>query len=204
MLKILRQYSKIHNYLIHKKPIFLFTFWNTHLHLCKQRLGWDWPNVNKYIQYKYCKSLKFCVGFILQISHMNCFREIKYHRNILAVHCNNVTKAKPAEIKFQRIERSWGKPRKYKAFTSLYHAASINSRFPLLMSLDQGCMLVGDFLTENYYSNQVWHTVNQQILASMKFGVSQNKVIWRLLNLASPRGLSMQSTINVYFAGNKY
>ena len=32
------------------------------------------------------------------------------------------------------------------------------------------------------------HTVNQQILAATKFGVSQNKVIWRLLNLASPRG----------------
>ena len=32
-------------------------------------------------------------------------------------------------------------------------------------------------------------TVNQQILAAIKFGVSQNKVIWRLLNL--------QCTINV-------
>ena len=41
-------------------------------------------------------------------------------------------------------------------------------------------------------------TVNQQILAAIKFGVSQNKVIWRLLNLASPRGLSMQCTIDVY------
>ena len=28
--------------------------------------------------------------------------------------------------------------------------------------------------------------VNQQILAAIKFGVSQNKVIWQLLNLASP------------------
>ena len=28
-------------------------------------------------------------------------------------------------------------------------------------------------------------TVNQQIFAAIKFGVSQNKVIWRLLNLAS-------------------
>ena len=36
------------------------------------------------------------------------------------------------------------------------------------------------------------NTVNQQILAAIKFGVSQNKVIWRLLNLASPRGPSMQ------------
>ena len=41
-------------------------------------------------------------------------------------------------------------------------------------------------------------TVNQQILAAIKFGVSQNKVIWRLLNLASPRGPSMQCTIDVY------
>ena len=30
------------------------------------------------------------------------------------------------------------------------------------------------------------NTVNQQILAAIKFGVSQNKVIWRLLNLAFP------------------
>ena len=30
------------------------------------------------------------------------------------------------------------------------------------------------------------HTVNQQILAAIKFGVSQNKVIRRLSNLASP------------------
>ena len=48
------------------------------------------------------------------------------------------------------------------------------------------------------------NTVNQQILAAIKFGVSQNKVIWRLLNLASPRGPSMQCTINVYFGGDKY
>ena len=38
------------------------------------------------------------------------------------------------------------------------------------------------------------HTVNQQILAAIKFGVSQNKVIWRLLNLASPRLCSVRST----------
>ena len=47
-------------------------------------------------------------------------------------------------------------------------------------------------------------TVNQQILAATKFGVSQNKVIWRLLNLASPRGRSMQCTIDVYVGGDKY
>ena len=47
-------------------------------------------------------------------------------------------------------------------------------------------------------------TVNQQILAAIKFGVSQNKVIWRLLNLASPRGPSMQCTIDVYVGGDKY
>ena len=40
-------------------------------------------------------------------------------------------------------------------------------------------------------------TVNQQILAAIKFGVSQNKVIWRLLNLGSPP--SMQCTINVIY-----
>ena len=48
------------------------------------------------------------------------------------------------------------------------------------------------------------HTVNQQILAAIKFGVSQNKVIWRLLNLASPGGPSMQCTIDVYIGGDKY
>ena len=51
-------------------------------------------------------------------------------------------------------------------------------------------------------------TVNQQILAAIKFGVSQNKVIlaviWRLLNLASPRRPSMQCTIDVYIGGDKY
>ena len=44
-------------------------------------------------------------------------------------------------------------------------------------------------------------TVNQQILAGIKFGISQNKVIWRLLNFASPRGPSMQCTIDVYVGG---
>ena len=48
------------------------------------------------------------------------------------------------------------------------------------------------------------HTVNQQILVAIKFGVSQDKGIWRLLNLASPRGPSMQFTIDVYICGNKY
>ena len=52
--------------------------------------------------------------------------------------------------------------------------------------------------------NQDLSTVNQQILAAIKFGVSQNKVIWRLLNLASPRGPSMQCTIDVYVGGDKY
>ena len=47
-------------------------------------------------------------------------------------------------------------------------------------------------------------TVNQQILAAIKFGISQNKVIWRLLNLASPRGPSMQCTIDVYVGDDKY
>ena len=42
-----------------------------------------------------CKSLKFRVGFNLRISRMNCFHEIKYHANILAVHCNNVTTQNP-------------------------------------------------------------------------------------------------------------
>ena len=48
------------------------------------------------------------------------------------------------------------------------------------------------------------YTVNQQILAAIKFGISQNKVIWWLLNLASPRGPSIQCTIDVYVGGDKY
>ena len=35
---------------------------------------------------------------------MNCFHEIKYHWNILAVHCNNVTNAKSAKLN----SSSWG------------------------------------------------------------------------------------------------
>ena len=46
--------------------------------------------------------------------------------------------------------------------------------------------------------------VNQQILAAIEFGVSQNKVIWQLLNLTSPRGPSMQCTIDLYVGGNRY
>ena len=53
----------------------------------------------------YCKSksLKFCMGFSLRISRMNCFREIKYHVNVLAVHCNNVTNAKSAKLNSNEI-----------------------------------------------------------------------------------------------------
>ena len=65
---------------------------------------------------KYCKSLEFCVGFVSQISHMNCFLEIKYHRNILAVHCDNVTNAKSAKLNSNEIT-FMGKTAKYKAFT---------------------------------------------------------------------------------------
>ena len=39
-------------------------------------------------------------------------------------------------------------------------------------------------------------TVNQQILAAIKFGVSQNKVIWQLLNLAAIKfGVSQNKVI---------
>ena len=47
------------------------------------------------------------------------------------------------------------------------------------------------------------YTVNQ-ILVAIKFGASQNKVIWRPLNLASPRGPSMQCTIDIYIGSDKY
>ena len=54
------------------------------------------------------------------------------------------------------------------------------------------------------WNNRTTYAVNQQILAAIKFDVSQNKVIWRLLNLASPRGPSVQCTIDVYVSGDKY
>ena len=65
------------------------------------------------------------------------------------------------------------------------------------------------------YSDQIYsvayyleHTnitiVNQQILAAIKFGVSQNKVIWRLLNLASPRLCSARSTYDHVCWRDKY
>ena len=57
--------------------------------------------------------------------------------------------------------------------------------------------------TRRFVSGRL-NTVNQQILAAIKFGVSQNKVIWRLLNLASPRGPSLQCTIDIYVGGDKY
>ena len=38
------------------------------------------------------------MGFISQISCMNCFCKIKYHTNILSVHCNNVTNAKSVKL----------------------------------------------------------------------------------------------------------
>ena len=47
------------------------------------------------------------------------------------------------------------------------------------------------------------HTVNQQILADIKFGVSQNKVIWQLLNMASPRLCSVRSTSLVFVGDDK-
>ena len=62
---------------------------------------------------------------------------------------------------------------------------------------------IGSFI-HRYCKSTIHNTVNQQILAAIKFGVSQNKVIWRLLNLASPRAQSMQCTIDVYVGGNKY
>ena len=48
------------------------------------------------------------------------------------------------------------------------------------------------------------YTVNQQILAAVKFGVSQNKVIWRLLNLASPYLCSVRSTYDHVVWGDIY
>ena len=52
--------------------------------------------------------------------------------------------------------------------------------------------------------NNLCITVNEQNLAAIKFGVSQNKVIWRLLNLASPRLCSVRSTYDHVFWRDKY
>lgn len=42
------------------------------------------------------KALNFGIlGFILQNLQMDCFREVKYHANVLAVFCNNVTTQNP-------------------------------------------------------------------------------------------------------------
>ena len=48
------------------------------------------------------------------------------------------------------------------------------------------------------------YTVNQQILAAIKFDVSQNKVIWRLLNMASPSLCSVRLTSLTYVGSDKY
>ena len=53
-------------------------------------------------------------------------------------------------------------------------------------------------------SKQYYNTVNQQILTAIKFGVSQNKVIWQLLNLASPHLCSVRSTYDHVFRCDKY
>ena len=67
----------------------------------KDVLGYQYIKVT---DSNYCKSLKFCVGFISRILHMNCFCKIKYHANILAVHCNNVTIAKSAKLNSHKIK----------------------------------------------------------------------------------------------------
>ena len=59
-------------------------------YLCKISNQIPWTN--------YCKSLKFCVGFILRMC-MNCFCKIKYQANVLPVQCN---KRKICKINFQR------------------------------------------------------------------------------------------------------
>ena len=38
------------------------------------------------------------MGFILRISQRNCFREITYHANALAVYCNDVTNSKSTKL----------------------------------------------------------------------------------------------------------
>ena len=55
------------------------------------------------MKYSTVKALNFCVGFISRILHVNFFREIKFHANILTVHCNNVTNAKSAKLNFNEI-----------------------------------------------------------------------------------------------------
>ena len=90
-------------------------------YLCKISNQIPWTN--------YCKSLKFCVGFILRISCMNCFCEIKYQANVLAVQWN---KRKICEINLQRNNfhgETWQNIifTKYKAFTVKYDVIAKNS-----------------------------------------------------------------------------
>ena len=73
-------------------------------------------------------------------------------------------------------------------------AESIMTVFDLLMALCMGTEDNGEYVQNVIYSGRVLivqkntflgadgevNTVNQQILAAIKFGVSQNKVIWRL------------------------
>ena len=72
----------------------------------------------------YCKSLKFREGFSLRISLMNCFHEIKYHANVLAIYCNNVTNSKSVKLNSNELT-FMGKPQniipvKHKAFYSRF------------------------------------------------------------------------------------
>ena len=62
----------------------------------------------------YCKSHKFRMGFILRTSQMNCFSEIKYHANILAVYCNKVTNSGSAKLNSNEVTFT-GKTTKYNA-----------------------------------------------------------------------------------------
>ena len=71
---------------------------------------------NFFVHSNYCKSLKFCAMFI---SRMNCFHEIKYHTNVLAVHCNNETAQNCAKLNSNELT-FMGKTTKYKAFTVVY------------------------------------------------------------------------------------
>ena len=56
----------------------------------------------------------------------------------------------------------------------------------------------------DYARTDLTDTVNQQILAAIKFGVSENKVIWWLLNVASPRLCSVRSTYDHVCWQDKY
>ena len=91
-----------------------------------------------------------------------------------------------------------------KAEISMYRSLVHGTYVITVVKLSLVPVYIEVWMRDSYTLFAVLCTVNQQILAAIKFGVSQNKVIWRLLNLASPRLCSVRSTSLTYVGGDKY